>query len=151
MKRGTTETRRCKHCNGPSLYYVSKGKGLGRWGQKNGNLMKRGTTETRRCKHCNGSSLYYVSKGTGWVGSEKWQFDKTRHDRNVTLQTLYYVSKETGWVGSEKWKFFLTFSTIHADVGWLGGSEKVQKCANVIQGWSLNSDTVRNMGFLRIY
>ena len=40
----------------------------------------------------------------------------------------YYVSKGTGWVGSEKWQFLLMFSTIYADVGWVGGSEKVQKC-----------------------
>ena len=26
----------------------------------------------------------------------------------------------------------LTFSTIHANVGWVGGSEMVQKCADVI-------------------
>ena len=35
--------------------------------------------------------------------------------------SLYYVSKETGWVGSEKWQFLLTFSTIYADAGWVGG------------------------------
>ena len=28
-------------------------------------------------------------------------------------------------------------STIYADVGWVGGSEKVQKCANVIKGGPL--------------
>ena len=39
--------------------------------------------------------------------------------------SLYYVSKGTGWVGSEKWHFLLTFSTIYADVGWVGESEKV--------------------------
>ena len=31
---------------------------------------------------------------------------------------------------------FLTFSTIYANVGLVGGSEKVQKCADVINGWS---------------
>ena len=46
--------------------------------------------------------------------------------------SLYYVNKETWWVGSEKWQFLLTFSTIYADVGWVGGSEKVQKCADVV-------------------
>ena len=46
--------------------------------------------------------------------------------------SLYYVSKGTGWVGSEKWQFLMMFSTIYADVGWVGGSEKVQKCADVI-------------------
>ena len=34
--------------------------------------------------------------------------------------SLYYVSKETGWVGSEKGQLLLTFSTIHASVGWVG-------------------------------
>ena len=29
------------------------------------------------------------------------------------------------------------FSTIYADIGWVDGSEKVQKLADVIQGWSL--------------
>ena len=46
--------------------------------------------------------------------------------------SLYYVSKETGWVRSEKWQFLLTFSTIYADKGWVGWSEKVQKSADVI-------------------
>ena len=46
--------------------------------------------------------------------------------------SLYYVSKGTGWVGSEKWQFLLTFSTIDAEVEWMGGSEKVQKYADVI-------------------
>ena len=40
------------------------------------------------------------------------------------------------WVRSEKWQFLLIFSSIYADVlrmgGWVGGSEKVQKCADVI-------------------
>ena len=36
--------------------------------------------------------------------------------------SLYYVSKWTGWV----------FSTMYADIGWVGGSEKVQKFADVI-------------------
>ena len=42
-----------------------------------------------------------------------------------------------GWVGSENWQFLLRLSTIFADVGRLGGSEKVQKWADVIWGWSL--------------
>ena len=46
--------------------------------------------------------------------------------------SLYYVSKETGWVGSEKGQLLLTFSTIYAEVEWVGGSEKDQKCADVI-------------------
>ena len=46
--------------------------------------------------------------------------------------TLYYFSKGTGWVESEKWQFLLTFSTNYADGGWVGGSEKVKKCADVI-------------------
>ena len=45
---------------------------------------------------------------------------------------LYYVSKGTGWVGSEKWKFSPTFSAIYADEGWVGGTKKVQNCADVI-------------------
>ena len=51
--------------------------------------------------------------------------------------SLYYVSNGTGWVGFEKWQFLLTFSTFNADVGWVSGSEIVQKCADVIWGWSL--------------
>ena len=50
---------------------------------------------------------------------------------------LYYVSKGTGWVGLEYWQFLLTFCTIYADVCRVSGSEKVPKCADVIQGWSL--------------
>ena len=57
----------------------------------------------------------------------------------VKRPSLYYVSKGTGWVRSEKRQFLLKFSTIYADIGWVGRSEKVQKCADVIQGWSLNS------------
>ena len=51
---------------------------------------------------------------------------------NVRRPSLYYVSKVTWWVGSEKWQFLLTFSTIYADVGLVGGSDKVQKCGDVI-------------------
>ena len=40
-------------------------------------------------------------------------------------------------MGSEKWQFLLRFSTIYADVGWLGESEKVQKHADVILEWPL--------------
>ena len=44
-------------------------------------------------------------------------------------------------MGSEKWHFLLTFSTIYADVGWVGErSEKIQKCADVIQGVSYVSE-----------
>ena len=32
--------------------------------------------------------------------------------------SLYYVSK--GWMRSKNWQFLLTFSTIYADVGWVG-------------------------------
>ena len=47
--------------------------------------------------------------------------------------SLYYVSKWTGWVGgSEKLQFLLMFSTMYADIGRVGGSEKVQKFADVI-------------------
>ena len=34
--------------------------------------------------------------------------------------SLHYVGKRTGWVRSEKWQYLLTFSTIYADVGWVG-------------------------------
>ena len=40
-------------------------------------------------------------------------------------------------MGSEKWQFLLTFSNIYADVRWVGGSNNVQKCAEVIEKWSL--------------
>ena len=38
-------------------------------------------------------------------------------------------------MGPKKWQIMLTFefSTIHSDVGWVGGSEKVRKCADVIR------------------
>ena len=35
-------------------------------------------------------------------------------------------------VVSEKWKFLQAFGIIYADTGCVGGSEKVQKCADVI-------------------
>ena len=41
--------------------------------------------------------------------------------------SLYYVSKGTGWVGVKIMAILLTISTIYTDVGWFGGSEKVQK------------------------
>ena len=46
-------------------------------------------------------------------------------------------------VGVRKMAIFVMFSTycIYADISgyeWLGGSEKVQKYADVIQGWSLS-------------
>ena len=34
------------------------------------------------------------------------------------------------------------FSTVYADVGWLGRPKKVQKIADVIQGWSLRLTNV---------
>ena len=40
-------------------------------------------------------------------------------------------------MGSDNWQSLLTISTICADVGRVGGSEKVQKCPDVIQGWFL--------------
>ena len=43
--------------------------------------------------------------------------------------SLYYVSKWTGWVGSEKGQFFADVQFyIYANVGWMGGSEKFEKC-----------------------
>jgi hypothetical protein len=36
-----------------------------------------------------------------------------------------------------KWQFLLTFSTAFMLTYWVGGSEKVQKCADVIYGWLL--------------
>ena len=59
------------------------------------------------------------------------QFDEQKYQW-IKRSFLYYVSKGTGWVGSEKWQFLLTFSTVYADIGWLGGSEKVQKWADVV-------------------
>ena len=70
------------------------------------------------------------------------------HHQRTTLENVFWQSnirvrpqitsaKGVGWVGSENWQFLLTFSTIHVDVGRVGGSEKVQKCVDVIQGWSL--------------
>ena len=51
--------------------------------------------------------------------------------------SLYYVSKVNGWVGSEKLQFLLTFSTICANSGWVGG-------------WVLNSPEMcwRNIGMV---
>ena len=46
-----------------------------------------------------------------------------------------YTTSAKDWVGGSR--LWLTFSTVFADGGgWLGGSEKVQKCADVIYGWS---------------
>ena len=38
-----------------------------------------------------------------------------------------YITSAKGLCGSEKWQFLLTFSTINADVGWVGGSKKSPK------------------------
>ena len=43
--------------------------------------------------------------------------------------------QRTGWVDLENGRFLLTFSTFFTDVG---GSEIVQKNADVINGWSLS-------------
>ena len=61
-----------------------------------------------------------------------WAVHMSCHPTMTKGPFLFYGSKGTGWVGSEKWHFLLTFSTIYADVGWLGGSEKALKCADVI-------------------
>ena len=56
--------------------------------------------------------------------------------KSMALQRDHpYIMSAKG-LGSEKWKFLLTISTISAYVSRVGGSEKVQKCADVIQGWS---------------
>ena len=60
----------------------------------------------------------------------------TKHDEqfseNTSEPSIHYVDKGTGWVGSENWYFLLTFSTISADIGWVGWIEKVFKCTEVI-------------------
>ena len=48
-----------------------------------------------------------------------------------TGSSLYYVSKGTGWVGSENGNF-AAFSLVYAEAGWVYGSEKVQKCDDVV-------------------
>ena len=45
--------------------------------------------------------------------------------------SLYYVSKD-GVGGVRKMAILRTFSTIYADVEWVGGSVKVQKYADVL-------------------
>ena len=50
----------------------------------------------------------------------------------VVLGTIPILRQQSDWLGGvRKMANF-------ADVGWLGASEKVQKCADVIQGWSLS-------------
>jgi hypothetical protein len=39
--------------------------------------------------------------------------------------SLHYISKVGGWVGPEKGQFLLTFSTIHADAGWVGQKKSI--------------------------
>ena len=46
-------------------------------------------------------------------------------------------AKELGAWGQK----MLTFGIIYADLGWLGGLEKVQKCADIIQGQSFKYNT----------
>ena len=64
-------------------------------------------------------------------------------DRQGTIPIL---RQQKDWVGGcfQKKAFFAHVQyCIYADivVGWVGGSEKVQKCADVIQGWSSSNFT----------
>ena len=43
------------------------------------------------------------------------------------------LRQQRDWVGEvKKWLILLTFSTIYAAVGWVGESEKFQKCTDVV-------------------
>ena len=56
--------------------------------------------------------------------------------RHQSSTVVYYVSKWIGWVGSEFLLFLLNFGTVFMLTQKVGGSEKVTKCTDVIQGWS---------------
>ena len=81
-------------------------------------------------------SVNYIKMGKGRHTRPTFVGEMSTLSHKTTIistgPSLYYVSKMTGLVGSEKWQFLLKFSTIYADVGWVGGSEIVQKYADVI-------------------
>ena len=43
--------------------------------------------------------------------------------RQISKGTIPILRQQRGWVGSKKGQFLLTFSTIYANVGWVGGSK----------------------------
>ena len=43
------------------------------------------------------------------------------------------LRQQRDWVGGViKWLILMTFSTFYAAVGWVGASEKFQKCVDVV-------------------
>ena len=62
----------------------------------------------------------------------------------LPLGTIHILCQQMSWLGGlRKWPFLLTFSILfilpcaaNADI--VGGSKKVQECADVIYGWSLS-------------
>ena len=52
----------------------------------------------------------------------------------IWIGTIPILRQQRDWVAGvrKKWQFLLTYSTIYADVRWVGGSEKVPKCADII-------------------
>ena len=60
-------------------------------------------------------------------------FETVNRSGNFPLGTISILRQQrTGWVGSKNLQFLLTFSIIEAELGWVDGSEKFQKYADVI-------------------
>ena len=57
---------------------------------------------------------------------------------NAIQETIPILRQQMDWVGVvRKIAFFADVHYyIYANVGWMGGLEKDQKCADVIKGWS---------------
>ena len=77
------------------------------------------------------------------IANKNNEFDDRTDRPLLSLGTIHILhQKRTGWVVSKMF-FFLTFSTVLfmliSHFYWVGRSGKVQKCADVICGWSLTA------------
>ena len=63
--------------------------------------------------------------------------------RGSTIGTIHILCQPKGWVGEfRKWQFLLMFGTVLMLAYWVGGSEKLQKCADVIYGWPHRRESI---------
>ena len=64
-------------------------------------------------------------------------FKGHRKITHVYIRDHSYITSAKVLGGFKKWQFLLKFSTVFMLIWLVGGSEKVQKCADVIYGWPL--------------
>ena len=70
---------------------------------------------------------------------------------SFVLGAIPILRQQKDWVGGfRKWPILLTFSTVFMLIRWVGGVQKGQKYADVIQGWSLKPNFFNKQCFFVI-